>query len=562
MRTGLSYIPFVCTEDFFICRRIKALFADANRVNEEGYTGEGMVIAIVDSEFDVNHEFLSCDVKNPKYTKESMAEAIANNKLNAGASANRVWHSEKIPFAYNYTDNNSDTYTSDPQLIHGTHVAGIAAGKGGTMMDGTLFDGNAPEAQLLCMAVPSLEDAANIAAIDDAIKLGADVLNASWGTDYLEAGLYDEIFSNAALAGMYICCSAGNSTMGYNETPPAPKYYDYGSVGSPCDNDCVTTVASADNTKEWLDTLHIYVDGQEAAPVEEQNYGVPFESTVDSENGMEYVMCGSDYTGSQNMTGKIAVFDLKDEDSTAAIFAAARNGGASAVIVLVPEDLFNDWFYLDSEIVGDMPSVTVPDTQRQLFSNGQRITADKFKTLRLSKEYIGMSYYSSWGVFDTLNLDPNITAIGGNVYSSVPDNKYDVFSGTSMASPQLAGSVAVIKEYLLKNEASFSDLTPTERNIEIENRMMSTAKDMYVRNDEGEMLPCSPRHMGAGFLDAVAAVTTPVVLKGESGRTKIELRDKLTDDISFTFSANSLTDKAVTYDTVSMIAFTNETDMG
>ena len=79
------------------------------------------------------------------------------------------------------------------------------------------------------------------------------------------------------------------------------------------------------------------------------------------------------------------------------------------------------------------------------------------KKLTAGEEYVGkfkdaysgqMSDFSSWGVTPDLKLKPEITAPGGNIYSTIPGGKYSSLSGTSMASPHMAGAAAIMELYL------------------------------------------------------------------------------------------------------------------
>jgi hypothetical protein len=65
---------------------------------------------------------------------------------------------------------------------------------------------------------------------------------------------------------------------------------------------------------------------------------------------------------------------------------------------------------------------------------------------------VAITDFSSWGPTGDGRIKPDVVADGANVLSSIStaDNAYDVFSGTSMASPAAAGSSFLLQEYWSK----------------------------------------------------------------------------------------------------------------
>lgn len=204
----------------------------ADKMHEKGYDGSGKAIAIIDSELDINHTYFSAP-ENPKYTKQDIKYIIDSKNFMRNVSADNVYRSEKIPFAYNYAQK-SDNVQPSVATIHGTHVTGIAAGSPKETADGIL-SGVAFDAQILFFGVFS-NGGANIAdifaAMEDAVKLNADAINLSLGEEWLSENyranlhytLIRQTIQNAKNAGVAVVYAAGNFN---NGNPENTDYIDY-----------------------------------------------------------------------------------------------------------------------------------------------------------------------------------------------------------------------------------------------------------------------------------------------------------------------------------------------
>ncbi len=89
---------------------------------------------------------------------------------------------------------------------------------------------------------------------------------------------------------------------------------------------------------------------------------------------------------------------------------------------------------------------------------------------------------------EELRIKPEVSAPGVNVYSSVPGNGYAFFSGTSMASPHVAGTVALMRS-----------ANPDIDVITMKQILMDTCTDLGAVGEDNVY--------GHGIIDAYAAVS-------------------------------------------------------
>ena len=526
---------------------------------ELGYDGEGQVIAIVDAGCYTDHEFFKTAPENPKYEMADIDALLKAHTTNCGITdGSKVYKSEKIPFAYNYNAKTTDTHLKNN---HGTHVSGIAAGKNGTYLDGTKFSGVAPEAQLMIFGALNENGSGALAdllaGVNDAAILGADVINMSFGTDYLGSDVrtvYKRIVENAANAGISIYAAAGNASRGFNGENILTTRPDYSAIGIPADESVATAIASADNTSFMQKSAPFALPDGTEMEFEELFAGADFDKLFEEGEYIPYVYCGVGYTSSfegKNIAGKIALVK-RGSVALATIVTRAANRGAVGVI------LINNTASPAITSTCDIPTAVarVEDESTLKNATDKRITCIGESTLQTVTPQSGgkISSYSSWGIGSRLDLKPEISAPGGNIYSSSSDGKYMYNSGTSMASPYMAGMGAVTRQYYATNPFAeeYNELSGRAKTSLIENIQMNSAGIIYQDNG----VPYSPRLQGAGLVNGENILKTPLLLTGDSGKAKINLKE-IGSTFTVDFEITNISKDTVTFDDISIEVLTD-----
>lgn len=555
-----------------------AMLGTSAQLNKSpAYTGQGQIIAIIDSEFDIQHELFAAPPNHPHYSQEHLSQLLPQANLALGQiDAEQVYHSAKIPFAYDYGETDLDVFDNRDDNIHGSHVAGIASGSHGSAPDGSTISGVAPDSQLLLMKISRsngfLSDAAIIAATEDAVKLGASTINMSFGSPYGttdQSIVFNEMIDNIRNAGVTLCVAMGNEGRGYNPDSTALRTTapDYAAIGFPALAWSATAVASINNLEQWSTLGKITTADGTALPYQLTFEDSNFAEQFDHGQAYSYVDC---HLGRPedllelDLTGKFALVqrgEIPFVDKAANVKAAGAIG-----LILYNYDGDATPYLVTPTLTLPTICLTAGDGQKLCIESNKQITIYPPTLTKTIPEDSGqISSFSSWGIPENLDLKPEITAPGGMIYSSVPDSQdsqnhqaYSTLSGTSMAAPHITGIMALLQQFLEQHTYS----NPAWQNIQgkdkvtfLENLLMSSADPVVLPSG----LYASPRLQGAGVANFSAAIATPVILTSASsnGKTKIILSDQITNHFTLTFDAHNLTNQPVTYDQLQLAVQTD-----
>lgn len=529
--------------------------------HDYGYTGKGMVIAVLDSGMDLGmEEFETIDSSNLKITKEQAESKI--KQLGKGK-----YYNDKVPFVYDYVDKDNDVSTDVTN--HGNHVAGIAAANGQeyngeTNVNEDSIRGMAPNSQVLVMKVFSTRDSNNfldccIEALEDAVELNADVVNMSFGRlsdTQNENSLWRKALDKAAEKGVVIVNSAGNDSVSTSEFMSDELDNPFGIKDTATldyISDNIITVASAENEYDIPSNYLRFVSAKGTdISTKFINYtkdgtSSDFTSDLDffkEENEFCYCYEGKDEQ-LNDIYNKVVFINSSDIDNrtntlTNIYDTVSEKGGKALILIQSSNSMMT--YFIDSTI--EMPLITIGPNKGKMFISSIESGDNKFK-LEESNGLVerrnggDINNFSSWGPTPNFELKPEISAPGGDIYSTLGNGEHGSMSGTSMSSPSVAGAVMLLKEGIAEKNINLSGIDLTKY---IKIALMNTAEPSI--NDDN--IPFSPRQQGAGMMKVEKAIKNNVTAVNEDGNAYVRLLN-IGNEASFKIRLKNYGNESVTY---------------
>ncbi len=518
-------------------------FAAWDQSSTPANAGEGVKVAIVDTGIDITHPCFSDTGYPPQ--QQLGDTSFTNNKVIVA----RVFNM-KTP---------SQHYTPEALQAHGTHVAGTVACNFDTPanVDGVPIphgiSGVAPRALLGNYNIfpgdvlnARSEDILN--ALEAAYTDGMDVANMSLGGN--ASGIQDLLsigVNNLDEANMVVVVAAGNSS---------PGHYTIESPGSAAR----ALTAGAATVGHFIGNP-VTVGGSTFASVVGDFGKVASDITAPLN-----VLTGSGPNGlnlacsaiSTNLAGQIALLTR----GTCSFSTKLRNAQtAGAVAVIVANSQAGDPIVMGQDGTPNQPTlpgvmVSFTDGGALKAFNGQSTTISASQSYLVTGNNDFMASFSSEGPTDVdFRVKPDVVAPGVNVLSSIPHQFcgtppcFAFFQGTSMATPHLAGSAAVVLW-----------LHPTWSAAEVRSAIVNTADQGVLKMFTSTTPETDVNIIGAGRENLLSAVKATVALdpvsisfgsvpfgSGQTRTFSLGVTNISSSSKTFTFAITSTTSTGVTF---------------
>ncbi|MGO0575745.1 S8 family serine peptidase [Ornithinimicrobium panacihumi] len=490
-------------------------------VSELGFTGEGIKVGILDTGIDIDHPDLGGN----------------------GTPGSTPFPSARVTHGYDFV---GDTYNADPSTGayqpkpfpdnnpddcqgHGTHVAGIVGASGEV-------DGVAPNVTFGAYRVFGCSGSTDadimLHAMEKSLEDGMDVLNLSVGSAFSSWAEYPTSRATDALAaeGVVVVASIGNEgDLGLH------------AAGSPGVGTETIGVGSVDNVA-YMSAAFTDELGNEIPYVEADAGPVPMDQTVPlvavrEAGSPESFGCSTDpYTDAEKaeIAGKWLLVSRGSCSFYEKSYNAQQAGAAGVVIYNNAPGVINPTVAGDPPVT--VPVIMVSQTDGIALANrslaGEEVTATFTGETTSAPNPTGgrMSDFSSYGPTADMRFKPDVSAPGGSIYATYPLEKapYASLSGTSMASPHVAGAVALMLE-----------AEPGQAPMEIKERLQNTSVQL-----ESYIAP------GSGFIDTVQ----------KQGAGMIQVDDAILADITLEPGLIQLGQQAAGVTSTHTITLTNRTD--
>ena len=395
---------------------------------------------------------------------------------------------------------------------HGTHTASTAGGNAGVTVTGPAaafgkISGIAPRARIaaykVCWSTEAFQggcfNSDSVAAIEQAVADGVDVINFSIsGSTTSFRDPVEIAFMYAADAGVFVAASAGNS---------GPTT---GTVAHP--SPWLTTVAAGTHNRTAVGSALVagtLYNGASLAPaaagpatlVDSATAGLPTASATAAALCFSTSWQAGAGLDPAKVKGKIVLCDRGTNDRVDKSKAVAEAGGIGMILVNTSANSLNADYH-------SVPTVHLPVDYRAALkaaaSAAAEATVNK-SSLDFNTPAPYTASFSSRGPTPASGgvlLKPDVIAPGQSILAAVapPGNggrSFDLYDGTSMSSPHVAGLAALFKE-----------LNPSWSPMAIKSALMTTAYDVL---DGPSTDPLVIFRQGAGHVKPLAAMDPGLV---------------------------------------------------